>query len=206
MPASANPLRAELLRAAEQEIDEHGIDAAGMRAIARRVGVSHQAPGHHFGDRRGLLTALAAKGFRTLARRMQAARRRIPDEATSAERVAALGIGYMRFAKRHPALFAVMFRPELVHGDDADLADARASALGVLLAEVAIARSTGWGQNHSETALALTCWSAVHGAVTLWRDGSLETFFPGVGGVEAATRLVTETLNAGLAAEADALA
>ncbi|MFC9970705.1 TetR/AcrR family transcriptional regulator [Spirillospora sp. NPDC127200] len=195
-------LREALLRAAEQAIDEHGIGPVGMRAIARRVGVSHQAPGHHFGDRRGLFTALAAKGFRTLAKRMRAARRRIPDDATPAERVATLGIGYMVFAKHHPALFAVMYRPELLDADDPELAEARASAFGILLDEIHSARATGWGGAHSETALALTCWSTVHGAVTLWRDGTLDTFFPGLGGVEAAARLVTETLNNALAAEA----
>jgi AcrR family transcriptional regulator len=199
---SRTDLREALLRAAEQAIDEHGIGPVGMRAIARRVGVSHQAPGHHFGDRRGLFTALAAKGFRTLARRMRSARRRIPDDATPAERVATLGTGYMVFAKQHPALFVVMYRPELLNADDPDLAEARASAFGILLDEINNARATGWGRDHSETALALTCWSAVHGAVTLWRDGTLDTFFPGLGGGEAAARLVTETLNNALAAEA----
>jgi AcrR family transcriptional regulator len=201
MPATS--LRDDLLRAAEQEIDESGINSFGMRAVARRVGVSHQAPGHHFGNQRGLLTALAAKGFLVLTKRMRSARRRIPDEATPAERVATLGIGYMTFAKRHRALFAVMFRPELLDDRDPDLVAARESAYAVLLDEIVAARATGWGKNHSESALALTCWSTVHGAVTLWRDGTLDTFVPDVGGIEAAARLVTETLNAGLAAEAD---
>ena len=203
--SSANPrtpLRDALLIAAEQEVGEHGIGEASLRAIARRVGVSHQAPGHHFGDRNGLLTALAAKGFRTLERRMAAARRRIPADATAAERVAALGVCYMVFARRHPALFSVMFRPELHDAGDADLAAARVGAFGVLLDEVVAARATGWGQHHSETALALTCWSTVHGAVTLWREGTLETFFPAIGSVQTVARMVTETLNSGLAAEA----
>lgn len=205
MPAPTTPpppLRDALLLAAEQEVDEHGIGAVSLRAIARRAGVSHQAPGHHFGDRNGLFTALAARGFRTLARRMLAARRRIPADATPAERVATLGVGYMVFAKQHPALFAVMFRPELLDGDNPDLAAARASAFGVLFDEIVAARATGWGRQHSETALALTCWSTVHGAVALWREGTLDTFFPGIGGVEAVARMVTETLNTGLAAEA----
>jgi hypothetical protein len=88
--------------------------------------------------------------------------------------------------------------------EDPDLSAARAGAFGLLLDEIVAARATGWGKRHSELALALTCWSTVHGAVTLWREGTLETFFPGVGGVQAVARIVTETLNTGLAAEADA--
>lgn len=196
------PLRDALLVAAEEEVGEQGIGSVSLRAIARRAGVSHQAPGHHFGDRNGLFTALAAKGFRTLQRRMVAARRRIPDEATPAERVATLGVAYMVFAKQHPALFAVMFAPELLDADDPDLAEARAGAFGALLDEIVAARATGWGRHHSETALALTCWSTVHGAVTLWREGTLSTFFPGIGSAQAIAKIVTETLNTGLAAEA----
>lgn len=196
------PLRDALLIAAEEEVGEQGIGSVSLRAIARRAGVSHQAPGHHFGDRNGLFTALAAKGFRTLRRRMVAARRRIPDDATPAERVATLGIAYMVFAKQHPALFAVMYRPELLDADDPELAEARAGAFGALLDEIVAARATGWGRHHSETALALTCWSTVHGAVTLWREGTLNTFFPGIGSAQAVARIVTETLNSGLAAEA----
>lgn len=198
------PLRDALLRAAEEEIDKHGVGAVSLRAIARRVGVSHQAPGHHFGDRNGLFTALAAKGFRALEKRMLAARRRIPDDATPAERVAALGVGYILFARQRPSLFTVMFRPELQDAADPDLAEARTSAFGVLLAEIAEARATGWGQHLSETTLALTSWSAVHGAVTLWREGTLDTFFPGVGSVQSVAHKVTEAVTTGLSGEAAA--
>jgi hypothetical protein len=97
-----------------------------------------------------------------------------------------------------------VYRPELLAADDPDLAEARAGAFGALLGEIVAARATGWGRHHSETALALTCWSTVHGAVTLWREGTLNTFFPGIGGVQAVARMVTETLNTGLAAEAGA--
>lgn len=201
-PRTPTPLRDALLVAAEAEVLEHGLGAVSLRAIARRAGVSHQAPGHHFGDRNGLFTALAAKGFRALERQMLAARRQVPDDASPAERVAAHGVGYMAFAEARPALFAVMFRPELLDAADPELAEARAGAFRALLDEIVAARATGWGRNHSETALALTCWSTVHGAVTLWREGTLGTFFPGLGGGEAVARIVTETLNTGLAAEA----
>ena len=199
---SGTALRDALLGAAERELDEHGVAAVGLRAIARRVGVSHQAPSHHFGDRKGLFTALAANGYRGIARRMRAARGKIQPDATPAERVAILGMGYLRFAKQHPGVFAVMNRAELLNAEDPDLADARAEAFGVLFDEVTAARAMGWGRDHTEEALALTCWSTVHGVITLWRDGTLEAFFPELGGIEAATRLVTETLNRGLAAEA----
>ena len=56
-------LRAALLRAAEVELSERGVEGFTLRGCARRAGVSHAAPAHHFGDADGLLTALAAEGF-----------------------------------------------------------------------------------------------------------------------------------------------
>ena len=48
-------------------IGEAGPGAIRLRDLARRVGVSHAAPAHHFGDKRGLLTAVAAEGYRLFA-------------------------------------------------------------------------------------------------------------------------------------------
>ena len=56
-----------LLEAALQAIVEVGPAAVSLRDLARRTGVSHAAPAHHFGDKAGLLTAVATDGFRRLA-------------------------------------------------------------------------------------------------------------------------------------------
>src|SRR5262245_45102253 len=57
-------LRAALLEAAEAELEAEGIEGFSLRGVAKRAGVSHAAPAHHFGDASGLLTGLAAEGYR----------------------------------------------------------------------------------------------------------------------------------------------
>ena len=57
-------LRAALLRAGEEQLARSGVAGFSLREVASRVGVSHAAPAHHFGDAQGLLAALAAEGFR----------------------------------------------------------------------------------------------------------------------------------------------
>ena len=52
-----------LRRAAVEVIEERGLGAFSLREVARRAGVSHTAPAHHFGDMRGLLTSVAIEGF-----------------------------------------------------------------------------------------------------------------------------------------------
>ena len=55
-----------LLKSADEIIEAEGLEAFTLRSCARRAGVSHAAPAHHFGDRAGLLSAYAASVFRDL--------------------------------------------------------------------------------------------------------------------------------------------
>ena len=89
-----------------------------MRDLARRVGVSHAAPVHHFGDKAGLLTAVATEGFRKLGDELE---RTYADTGSFLE----MGVAYVRFAVAERAYFEVMYRPELYHADDAGLERAR---------------------------------------------------------------------------------
>src|SRR5271155_3547747 len=63
-------LRAALLKSAGEIIRDSGLEGLTLRACARKAGVSHGAPAHHFGNVTGLLTELAADGFERLAEAM----------------------------------------------------------------------------------------------------------------------------------------
>ncbi|NBO21074.1 MAG: TetR/AcrR family transcriptional regulator, partial [Rhodobacteraceae bacterium] len=65
-PYHHGDLATALIAAAHQELSEQGAAGFSLRRVARRAGVSHAAPAHHFGDAAGLLAALAAQGFRRL--------------------------------------------------------------------------------------------------------------------------------------------
>ncbi|MEO0497745.1 MAG: helix-turn-helix domain-containing protein, partial [Pseudomonadota bacterium] len=62
-PYHHGDLREALLTAAEVELTDRGIEGLSLRGVAKRAGVSHAAPAHHFGDKAGLLTALTTIGF-----------------------------------------------------------------------------------------------------------------------------------------------
>ena len=66
-PYHHGDLRAALLRAATGELAENGVERFTLRGCARRAGVSHAAPAHHFGDVTGLLTEVALDAFGGLA-------------------------------------------------------------------------------------------------------------------------------------------
>ena len=171
-PYHHGDLRRALLRAAAEEIEREGTAALSLRALARAAGVSHAAPTHHFGDKRGLLTALAAQGHRLLAAQMR--------EAAAQGGFLEAGVAYVRFAVTHPAHFTVMFRPDLLRRDDPELAAAGAQTREVLERGSAAASdgggSTGGGSADGPAALA--AWSLVHGLATLHSTGNLS---PGLG-------------------------
>ena len=66
-------LRQIVLATARALLDEQGVTGLSMREVARRAGVTHQAPYHHFGDRESILAAVLVQGFDELATRMQTA-------------------------------------------------------------------------------------------------------------------------------------
>ena len=99
-------LRAALLAAAEVELTEKGVEAFSLRSVAKRAGVSHAAPAHHFGDARGLLTALAVEGFRRfLATQHRREALAAPDPRAQ---LVAAGLGYVDFALAYPAALGIV--------------------------------------------------------------------------------------------------
>ncbi|WP_144876080.1 TetR/AcrR family transcriptional regulator [Microbacterium sp. 1.5R] len=181
MPSPSTPsTRRTLIDAARTELAEHGHAGVGLRAVARRAGVSHAAPAHFFGDRSGLLTAVAVEGFADLSADLETV-----DEAAPAARVAALGRAYVAFGDRHPALMELMFRGAELHGDDPDLRAARERAIDPLIAAVAQSGSEDVQQT------ALISWALVHGLVVLSREGVIVALAdPGADGLTIANGLV----------------
>ena len=153
-----------LLDAAIQAILEVGPAAVSLRDLARRTGVSHAAPAHHFGDKAGLLTAVAVDGFERLAATLGEA-----YQATGS--FLEVGVAYVRFAATHRAHFEVMFRPELYRTDDPELVQARDAARALLYPPAAEARNSP--DDGDDLRAGIAAWSLVHGLATLWLNHNL---------------------------------
>lgn len=163
-------LRAALLEAAEAMLEESGVDRFTLRGVARRVGVSHAAPAHHFVDVRGVLTELATIGFESLSRTMEE-----EHEVRAGDRLTAIGLGYVRFAIERPALFGLMWRTDRLDrtGDRYRVAARRAfQILEETMAAVhrAAGRPASGPSFDADVRLA---WASVHGLGTLINAGHL---------------------------------
>jgi AcrR family transcriptional regulator len=151
-------LAAAAVTAAEAEIARHGIAAASLRQVAEAAGVSHTAVGKRFGDKAGLLAAVAAEGFRVLGEHLGAAG---PD-------MRALGRAYVEFAQQRPALFAVMFQPTVYRADDPGVLAARARTTALLQAGV------GQAGPGATADVGLGAWAFVHGIASLVLGGAID--------------------------------
>src|SRR5215470_12977842 len=123
-----------LRRAAADVIAERGLGDFSLREVARRAGVSHTAPAHHFGDVRGLLTSLAEEGMQQLHDVTAAAAASTDDPV---ERMSAIGVAYVELARSHPAHCQVMFRTDIVDTDNPDLQSTGLEAYAVVEGAVA---------------------------------------------------------------------
>lgn len=163
------PLVDRLLDAAEAEIDERGTTEVSLRSVARRAGVSHQAPNFAFGDRAGLLAALAARGYRLIDDAIIRARDSSPPDASARAVLAEMGVAYVLASARRPALLWLVARPDLWDGN-ADLGAARQAAITTLMGAVQLAMDEGWHAGEAAEDVAVLCWASVHGLAVLHRD------------------------------------
>jgi AcrR family transcriptional regulator len=152
-----------LRRAAAEVIAERGLGAFSLREVARRAGVSHTAPAHHFGDVKGLLTSIAEEGFDALYAATTAARDGLDDPA---ERLAAIGVAYVEQARSHPAHCEVMFRTDVVDTGCVSLQEAGMRAYGVLEDTVRELLDADHLAVDLDLAVRM-CWSAMQGLVVL---------------------------------------
>lgn len=154
----------DALRAATAElIAERGPTGFSLREVARRAGVSHAAPAHHFGDSQGLLTSVATVGFVQLNAAFDEAVTGLDDPVA---RLNAIGRAYVGTAIKFPGHFGVMCADELINRDNADFIEASVGAYEHLLGIMGELRDHLNPDLDVEAAATLT-WSMVHGLATL---------------------------------------
>jgi AcrR family transcriptional regulator len=141
-----------------------------LREVARRAGVSHNAPYRHFRDKEELLAALAAEGFDRLTDAMTEA----AQPATSAlERFRSSGRGYVDFALRYPQHFTVMFEVPWRYESHPQTQEAGGRAFGTLVRYVTECQAEKILPPGDARPFALLAWSMVHGVAKLAISGRL---------------------------------
>ena len=163
-------LRQTLLDAAVALVGEVGPRAFTLREVARRAGVSHNAPYRHFANKGELLAEVAAEGFDRLTASMQ---KSIARATSPRERLRECGCGYVAFALRWPQHFLVMFDLPHASREEGKGHTAGQNAFAVLEGCIAASQQSRDLAAGDPLPLAWTAWSLVHGIAKLAISGSL---------------------------------
>lgn len=160
-PAQTVSLRARLITAGLEILQDKGLPALTLRACAARAGVSHAAPAHHFAGLPGLLAGITAQGFTQFADTMESMS---ANAQSPTERLTLICEGYMAFARAQPALFTLMFNTSgEIDKADPELMTASLRAYSILSEACAPFETLTAHSASSEVMI----WALVHGLATL---------------------------------------
>ena|SRR5438445_9277792 len=154
-------LREEMIRCGREILAAEGVHGLTLRSAARLAGVSHGAPRNQFADKEGLLAAIAADGFRELVATRRA---RLSADITADARLLTVMDGYIEFAVKHPALFYLMFGPQIVGKENyPELLEAGTASYQLLSGAVQDYFNEHGMTDQFDDMMVRCAWSAMHG-------------------------------------------
>lgn len=169
MSRKSNPavdLKEACLAEALAIIEADGVERLSLREVARRLGVSHQAPYKHFPSRDHILAGVVARAFARFAAHLDAH----PKGQNPDEDMAEMGRAYMSYAAQHPLQYRLMFGTPLPDGDSHPEMMAQAQHAFALLCAALKRRAAARGVSldaRQEVLDALFIWSGLHGLVSI---------------------------------------
>jgi AcrR family transcriptional regulator len=157
-----------LVQAGVEILEEKGLAALTLRETARRAGVSHAAPYHHFADKNALLAGVAHRGFEIMREEVA---ERATGAADASDSLRAYGIVYASFAQRHPSLFRLIYSQQRFTPDSAGELDRSNTGIYPEMID-GICQATGCTAKEA-LMVGVLLWSTMHGLAMLWLEGQL---------------------------------
>jgi AcrR family transcriptional regulator len=183
-PYHHGDLRRALVDAARQLLERDGPNALSLRAVAREAGVSPAAPYHHFKDKSELLDAVAEQGWRLLSESVAGAE---TPAGPFRDRIAEVGLAYVKFAREHPALYRLMYDCSRNASALPDLASNQESAFAHVR-ERMIAAGAATNDPLDIELATIGSWCAAHGLAEMAGFKQFEPIKEAMGGEEAFLR------------------
>jgi AcrR family transcriptional regulator len=188
-------LRDACIVAAQEVIAERGIENLSLRDVARKLGVSHQAPYKHYPSRDHLLAEVMRRCFQRFAAHLDA-RQRFDDPAQDLE---SLGLQYLSYAQEHPLEYRLMFSttwPE--SAEDMDLVTDATHAFDVLRGVLRRMHGDSAAMREAVELDALYIWSTVHGLAGVMNGQCIDKLGLKTGVLKRAVRHAMERMEIGL--------
>ncbi|QUN32510.1 TetR/AcrR family transcriptional regulator (plasmid) [Cupriavidus sp. KK10] len=154
-------LREEMIRCGREILASEGVHGLTLRSAAKLAGVSHGAPRNQFTDKEGLLAAIATEGFREM---LAVRRARLSPEMSAEARLLTIMDGYIEYAVKNPALFYLMFGPQIEDKEKyPELLEAGSASYQLLSSGVQDYFREKHLAEQFDDMMVRCAWSAVHG-------------------------------------------
>ncbi len=195
-PYHKEHLRQDLLDAGREYLKNHGHVTLSIRTLATQVGVSPGAPYHHFADRRALLFALAAEGFKD----MMAGTNAVESGNMKPEvKLHRMGILFIRFAEQNTRLLDLMYESELTTPSlDPELLQFQMMGHEALRKQI-VAAVPGLSAEEANLRV-IVFWSTIYGFVTMRKKGVIHHGNENVPSTDIAEAIVSRAIVAAVAA------
>lgn len=163
-------LKAACLQAARESIAEHGVERLSLREVARRLGVSHQAPYRHFPSRDHLLAEVIRQCFEDFARFLDSRDKQPAPE----QDLDCLGTRYLQFAMERPLEYRLMFNtPWPEPAEEVGLVRDALHAFNILRKDLRSIHGSSPDQQKQVDLDAMMIWSAMHGLASIMQSSAV---------------------------------
>ncbi len=162
-------LKRALLEAALELLDEQGDSGVGIRAVARKAGVSHAAPVNHFKDRRALLTGLAITLFDDIQASISKRLEGVSNDP--AMRIESVVKAFFEYGAEHPNRYALLWRNDVVDHECDEMRIREDAVYDFICNEI---DNLTAGRNIDTDTVAIGLWSMMHGYIDLKIVGMFE--------------------------------
>jgi len=175
-PADLEPLDERLLAVTLELLRNEPAERLSLRRVAQQLGVSHQAPYVHFGDKRTFLAAVAGDGLRRAASRAAAAVAASGDDPLS--RLHALADAYVDFIREQPHVHDLAYGHLVAKADHPRLQEAVIAYWNLLQDTVAACQPVGTAEG-AVLRRSAAIWGTVYGIARLTALGQIPASVPG---------------------------
>lgn len=175
-------------------IESEGVEKLSLREVARRLGVSHQAPYKHFPSRDHILAEVVTRAFAALVHELEA----LPPSDDPQEDLTAMARAYLAFSQAHPLQYRLMFATPLPDsGEHPQIMEEARRAFSTL--NRGLSRLHGLADTATPEVLldSLFVWSTLHGLSGISSGSTLEALrFPPSAITQAAPHVLTRLAQA----------
>lgn len=155
-------------------IASDGVEKLSLREVARRLGVSHQAPYKHYPSRDHILAEIVARAFADFAAHLDAHPKSGDPDADMSD----MGRAYLSYARTKPLEYRLMFGTPLPDpGEHPEMMRQAKHAFALLCDSLRRkAQERGRAVHDDEIVLdALFIWSGLHGLASIQASSAIAT-------------------------------